>query len=737
MLAPMKRLSSLALCLTCALALNGQTPWPDLTAFTPGVTKIGSPGLPGRVCVFGDSAFPVVVGSAGNGLVQPVVGAGRLGTGRVIVFGHDGYFDRAALKEADTGKFFINCLTWAAAGAAKPNIVALGDAGLGDALTSLGLPFAPAELANLGPTQVLVAEVNRVKPGDVETIVKFIRAGGGFITASTGWGWKQLHPGKDLATDLQINRILNHAGLAIADGTMADTATDGFSVSLNVPPLTHAGRALSAALASLTNQTKLSPAEASLASVSLVSAMESLPTNDAQLLPRLRTLAAHPNAMRSIPSAKTPVKADNLAGRLLVTIQGQSLRKQTPEQTREHPAAASFPGAVPPAAPRLGAVAVPVDTKVSDWHSTGLYAGPGEVITVAIPAPAAKKKLRVRIGAHQDELWHLDSWQRFPEITRAFPLDAAVTRAACAFGGLVYLEVPRGCGLGVVTVEISGAVAAPYYIHGQTQVAQWRDTIRNQPAPWGELASSKVILTLPSAVLRTLDDPQALMDVWDRILDLDAELATIPKHRERPERIVCDEQISAGYMHSGYPIMTWLDQPHNFASRESLLRGNWGIFHELGHNHQVVDWTFDGTGEVTCNLFSLYVMDKLCGVRPRAYVHEGQGTPVINLHKKYFAGGVPTYERWKADPFVALCLYVQLQDAFGWEAYQKVFAEYRALPASDRPRTEQDKRDQWMARFSKTVGKNLSPFFRKWGVPISDNAAKSVAGLPAWLPPGM
>ena len=64
-----------------------------------------------------------------------------------------------------------------------------------------------------------------------------------------------------------------------------------------------------------------------------------------------------------------------LATDLLVMMLGQSLRKQTPEQTRTHPAAESFPGPVPQTAPRLGAVAVAVDTKVSDWT----FDGTGEV----------------------------------------------------------------------------------------------------------------------------------------------------------------------------------------------------------------------------------------------------------------------------------------------------------------------------------------------------------------------
>ena len=73
---------------------------------------------------------------------------------------------------------------------------------------------------------------------------------------------------------------------------------------------------------------------------------------------------------------------------------------------------------------------------------------------------------------------------------------------------------------------------------------------------------------------------------------------------------------------------------------------------------------------------------------------------------------------------------------FGWETYKnkKVFAQYRELPKSERPHNDEEKRDQWMTRFSRACGKNLGPFFDAWGVPTSDAARQSVADLPAWMP---
>lgn len=101
-----------------------------------------------------------------------------------------------------------------------------------------------------------------------------------------------------------------------------------------------------------------------------------------------------------------------------------------------------------------------------------------------------------------------------------------------------------------------------------------------------------------------------------RVMDAAADLATIPRARRRPERIVTDRQISAGYMHSGYPIMTHLDAAAFMTDLADLGDHGWGPYHEIGHNHQSGDWTFDGTVEVTVNLFTLYILETVCGVAP-------------------------------------------------------------------------------------------------------------------------
>ena len=702
-----------------------------------GVKEIAAPGLPGPLCVFGPRAFPVVVGRTGKSQA-PVVAAGQLRKGRVVAFGHTGYFDATALASGQTGRLILNSVHWSAGGKAL-RVGVRGRVALVEYLNKNGVEAAPLTgdrwTQALRAYDVLCCDPANFTEREVAAVQAFARQGGGLLVAGLGWGWLQLNPGKTLE-DHPGNRLIAPAGIVWADSSLQRTSANGFSAEERPSEFSHAGRALAAVLEHADGLKTRSLEELAQAVTIIIQAVHALPARDRLLRPRIRRLTQErqPSAH---PSPEQPLKPIQALDRLLLTMAIQRDRKLPAKQIQASAGASAFPGAVPKDAPRVSRT-VTIDTRVPDWHSTGLYAAPGDLVKVEIPAAAAGKRLRVRIGAHKDRLWHKADWKRAPEITRTFPLDEAVTGAANAYGGALYIEVPRNCELGTITVKISNAVAAPHYVLGRTTLEEWRETIRKRPAPWAELESSKIILTVPSKVVRKLDDPESLMKFWDQVADACADLATIPRRRPRPERYVTDAQISAGYMHAGYPIMTWLDVTETIVDRERMMRdghgGVWGFFHEIGHNHQVRDWTFDGTGEVTCNLFTLYVFEQACGTKPDG--HKRLSPEVLERRIKAHLAAGADFNKWKSDPFLALMMYMQLQAEFGWEAFQKVFAEYRGLAASERPRTDDERRDQWLVRFSRTVGKNLGPFFQTWGVPTSQGARQSIADLPVWLPAG-
>ena len=442
----------------------------------------------------------------------------------------------------------------------------------------------------------------------------------------------------------------------------------------------------------------------------------------------------------AMPTKGNPSHERDPLARLLVRWVDEQLQQTPAAEVVAAPAAAAFPGVVAADAAVVTKRFI-IDLRIPGRHSLGLYAVPGARIEVVAPDAPATNTLRVRIGAHSDNIARRPKWPRLPRISRTFPLTAGTTTAACAFGGLVYVEVgtaAQGDAPVPLQVEVRGAVEAPLFVLGATDVAAWRERIRGAPGPWAELATDKIILTVPSERVRELDDPTAVLEFWNRVLDGAATLAARPLQRQRPERYVADLEISAGAMHSGYPIMTHLEAAADMVDVSRMQKGPWGLFHELGHNHQQKDWTFGGTTEVTVNLFSLYLCETLCGMGPeRAW-----GGNVVRAKPRlarHLAEGTSPWggDEGKADLSLRLLMYAQLQREFGWATFTKVFAEYRALPKEQRPADDGARRDQWLVRFSRATGRNLGPFFERWGLPTTAAARAEVADLPGWMPEEM
>ena len=94
----------------------------DVAYLLDGVKQIAAGGYNGSLCVFGKQAFPVVNARTRDGTPEPVMGAGRLGKGRVVVFGHTGYLEQELFHIGDTAKLIENVARWSSAGKAAPRV---------------------------------------------------------------------------------------------------------------------------------------------------------------------------------------------------------------------------------------------------------------------------------------------------------------------------------------------------------------------------------------------------------------------------------------------------------------------------------------------------------------------------------------------------------------------------------------------------------------------------------------
>lgn len=374
-------------------------------------------------------------------------------------------------------------------------------------------------------------------------------------------------------------------------------------------------------------------------------------------------------------------------------------------------AAATYPGLPAPGTTRVTRK-VKVDLSIPRWHSTGLFAAAGEPLRITLPKGAEKSGLRVRVGATHCSLLRKGEWRRPPVVCTEFELNRRVTVFSSPFGGPVYIVAPFGA-KGKVAVSIGPACPAPHFVEGRDTPETWAKQLRETPAPFVELENDRIVLTVPYEAAKKLVDPRPLLQVWREIVDNSARLVGRPINRAYPERICVDPQLCAGYMHAGYPIMVPSCSAGNLIDEPGIRTGRkddvWGFFHEMGHNHQSDDWTFNGTVEVTVNFFSLYNREKICGRKVRD--NHKIGTPYLRAKvKKWNEAGRPLRE-WYADPFLALDFFAGLIEKYGWESFEKLFAEYRALPPGEKPKSDLDKRRQWCQRLSRIVGEDLTREF--------------------------
>lgn len=699
-----------------------------------GVQELVAASTPGPLCAAGEQTAVLLAGSQDK-ISAPLAVAAKFGKGRVVAFGHADYLDGKYYDKTEDGKRFLkNMFRWLAQENPSPRIAVVKRDGFAKYLYSLGCNVQTLDGLTdpkaKGRFNILVIETENIPKGQIDRMQRFVSNGGAILAASRGWTSKQ-----NLKTEHTGNMLFAPMGIAWMNGYLYTAGMSGGNKIFVVPPkeraeLMNAVKAIGMLQKHDAKKAELQEDDLALALRSVENAIRSFPSEHIAQMGDLKSLLKRPVIIGPKQKLK---RTDRVLDALAVTLQTEFYLKQQQSEvaTTLLRSANLFPGAVPPNAKPVEKI-VEIDTKIPGWHSLGLYAPPGGTVVVEPEENVPASGIGVRVGCHKDGLSGQTEWSRFPEITIERPLNSSRTEIRNPFGGLVYISVSKNDKPDVVRLKISGCIESPLYVDGQTSVEDWKQSIRKRPGPWGELASDRLILTLRSEILQALDNPDEVMEFWNKVLDSQAELSGRPLKRERPERMVCDAQISAGYMHAGYPVMTQMDVEKRFVDLDTLKTKAWGFFHELGHNHQSGDWTFGGTGEVTVNLFTLYSFEVMYGMKVRDHF---SFTAESSKKKRdaHFAAGSPL-EKWKSDAFLALTMYVDLIDEFGWEPFKNVFREYRTLSDKDRPKNDDEKRDQWMVRMSRELKKDLGPFFDRWGVPVSQAAKNSIKDLPAWNP---
>ena len=683
-----------------------------------GLERLPTVGVPGRVLVHGDSALAVLTG---DNPADVLIAGAVLGKGRLLIIAHDGYMAQFGTETSGpVAQLHRNIRRWATGSetVADDDVCILDD---------------ERRFVSKRPRcKIAVWRGSRFDGPDA--VAEYVISGGVLVHAMCPWGWLQLNPGRTLM-EMPLAAILRMAGLSYSPDYSGAGST-GYCVDRSRPSEAHLGHLL--------RRCHDEPAALSTHGAVLCECLCRLPVHvEEDLEPAVAGLCAryHADIDRLAPSPQHPLSGGK--DKALVAVCDWLARRRAGRgsapgtgQFVKMPGIGQFPGDFACCPPTMHVV-VEIDSRLRDYHATGYYlpAGGALIVTMVTPPSDVTGTWSVSVGCHRDTLEQAQSQRRWPNVVVTRGLIGQHTTVTSPYGGLVYVESPDVGGS--VLLELDNVVEAPYFdLTDPESVADWSRR-RSAPGLWADISGEHVTITLPASSVRDVDDPSVVMATWDAVVTAYHDLRGTDWRVESRTWIVTDEQPAAGYMHSGCPIVTHLDvadptNAHFLLDAHALkTRGSWGVFHEIGHNMQRDAWTFRGTVEVTCNVFTLYAMHVIAGRDP--WIHEWLHGQLGGI-RKYLCAGAPFEECWERDPGVALGVYAQLAHHFGWRCYKAVFREYEIARDRDAARSEEDKRAEWVRRFSVAAGYNLCPLARFWGFPLLDGLDIHLAHLQPFLP---
>lgn len=717
----------------------------------------------GGVSVIGENAFVVGV----NPDTSPLIAAARYGDGRVLAAGMSEYID--LVGESETKSILTrNIFAWLTEEQEISYLDALAGDGEIAFITNMDLtikddiPIEITKVSNwlekdLSAYQIAYVDNfnNPLSDDEIDVLLDFIRNGGALLFAQKGWVMDE-HP-KDWMREKYthprlyhygIQGLLNEVGLSLMTNNAAST-------NEIFPPLT-ADRANDYHILQLIDQSKEveegtlsiddiqiggSDADAahkqSIISTLISGTIGGL-TASSPLLDEIRE-DAHSLDI-SLPFDKKEYLYSNALFTYLV-----NQASLAPDQEKSQ-FADVFPGKIAEDTPIVNEQEIVIDFDYADfdyirmnippgnWISTGLYAPAGEAITIEVPEGV--EDLDIQIGAHTDNLMGKDIWHRAPIVTYRESLETGTNEFMSPYGGLVYF-IPTEAKENVEeTITVNGLVHAPYFKKGETTNETWNETVKHYDAPWSELHGDRIILTLPSDVVRKVDDPEALMDKWDEMVDqYDLLIGVSPDlplpHRsvDRAQRFVFDIQVGAGLMHAGYPMVGPIDRfAEEAIDLESDQLGSWGFWHEIGHQYQQKPWIWGEVGEVTTNIHSIHI-EEYFGKESNLLTKNNDGEDYYDQAFAYLEKDNAEKDYSDIELFERLVAFMQLQHAYGWEFYTDLQTAYRELAEEELPTNDQEKKDLLAYMTSTTSGEDLISFFDAWGISITTQMKEKIAKL--------
>lgn len=342
------------------------------------------------------------------------------------------------------------------------------------------------------------------------------------------------------------------------------------------------------------------------------------------------------------------------------------------------------------------------------FHSTGLYAGPGELVDVYISAvdlnymrsaPSGLKSFKIAVGqtAQRDFVSNDIPTEK---ISSSLPLRSIQVSledimkpepgypdlyhgvVGSPLGGPLYFFLPQDAGtLPSVSVRFKGALESLYYRQGVTSLSEWNRMAETAPGQYADIMADTVRFSGPAtSAIRSNRDIDKAVDFWYKqqrmAIDFDRSGSW---YVSRPITQFHDYYVSAGAAvaivnaNRSFLPTDWMGSALNY---DNIMAGGvWGEIHELNHHHQHFNqqlWGMHGGGgEITNNLVNAiaYTSYTNCG---KARTEAGGSKdwkfvcdPYNNLRKTIYSTAK------NSGAYADLSFYVDIYHYFGYDVIKE------------------------------------------------------------------
>lgn len=423
---------------------------------------------------------------------------------------------------------------------------------------------------------------------------------------------------------------------------------------------------------------------------------------------------------------------------------------------------------------------ITLDPIYRSLHATGLYLPAGEIVKVKVENLAPGERITIVVNRHNNLAWrgtvdngvynslelgtvsaptsidafftkgdilacygdfvtgsvtNQSQWKRqnnrAPWITADFVFDHnGEYNIGTPFGGIMHIN-PNNCYSSVKTT-ITGAVETPHYILGVTTPEYFDEYLRDAPGVVGVLDTENGQLIGPTGVAGTSyymrqikkEEVQPLAYLWHSFFSVNESFTGGTYNRHN--LVMFDGHVPAGAAVAlgNYTYACPTGWFNNATSLEHMLtRGQWGILHEVGHNHGSAYGTVWGfgtgrEGEVRNNALTLlgYIMFTDVGTTVRnggSAEHGGYADPYKTLTETLtFAKQNHTdFDDGTYGYFQCLGMYANIMHSFGADKFYELLYTYKENPAFVEKGTRDNIREDFNYRCSTVYGMNFTKYF--------------------------